>query len=81
MSHYSLTERSDVVFKLDFPEDVQGGLNVALTKLSWKDETSKIVIHIADAPGHGLNICTEKDFYPGGSPDGILLENQMREFA
>ena len=58
------------MFKLDSPEDVQGGLNVVLNKLSWKVEASKIVIHIADAPGHGVDLCSEKDFYPDGSPEG-----------
>ena len=54
MSKFNLSRRADIMFKLDFPEDVQGGLNIALTKLDWRDEASKIVVHIADAPGHGV---------------------------
>ena len=81
MTKFNLSRRADIMFKLDFPEDVQGGLNIALTKLEWRDEASKIVVHIADAPGHGIDLCTEDDFFPDGSPEGFLLEKQMREFA
>ena len=37
---------------LDVPEDVEGGLQKA-ADLEWKYET-RLVVHYADAPGHGL---------------------------
>ena len=41
-----------------------------------------MAFHIADAPGHGKDICDEGgDHYPNGSPDGFKLQDQMREFA
>ncbi len=38
---------------------------------------------IADAPGHGVDISNDPicDEYPGGSPDGFNIRDQMREFA
>lgn len=64
----------------DFPEDVQGGFNRALL-LSWQADSIKTTFHIADAPGHGKDICDWGDNYPNGSPDGFKLQDQMREFA
>jgi len=56
----------------DFPEDVQGGFNKALG-LSWAPESVKIAFHIADAPGHGKDICEHGDSHPKGSPDGFKI--------
>ena len=64
----------------DFPEDVQGGFNKAL-QLDWSKESIKTTFHIADAPGHGKDICEYGDSYPNGSPDGFKVQDQMREFA
>ena len=36
----------------DKPEDVFGGLEKVLT-VDWKAPLTRMVIHIADAPGHG----------------------------
>lgn len=38
------------------PEDVQGGYHKALG-LSWEKDSIKSAFHIADAPGHGEDIC------------------------
>lgn len=54
------------------PEDVQGGFNKALT-LSWTKDSVKTAFHIADAPGHGKDICACSDSYPKGSPDGFKI--------
>ena len=62
------------------PEDVQGGFNKALG-LSWSAESIKSAFHIADAPGHGKDICDWADNFPKGSPDGFKIQDQMREFA
>ena len=58
----------------DFPEDVQGGYNKALG-LSWGTGSVKQVFHIADAPGHGKDICDWGDDYPKGSPDGFKIQD------
>lgn len=65
----------------DGPEDVQGGFNKAL-KMSWEHDSIKNVFHIFDAPGHGKDINDfYSDSYPAGSPEGFILQNQMKEFA
>ena len=64
----------------DFPEDVQGGFNKAL-QLSWNAGSVKSAFHIADAPGHGKDICEYGDNHPKGSPDGFKIQDQMREFS
>ena len=56
----------------DLPEDVQGGFNKALN-LSWAKDSVKMAFHIADAPGHGKDICDAMDYYPNGSPDGFKI--------
>ena len=76
----SLIEKQSASGGGDFPEDVQGGYNQAL-KLSWGTESVKQVFHIADAPGHGKDICDWGDNYPKGSPDGFKIQDQMRTFA
>lgn len=59
---------------------MQGGYNKALG-LAWGTSSVKQVFHIADAPGHGKDICSGGDRYPKGSPDGFKIQDQMREFA
>ena len=54
----------------DMPEDVQGGFHKALG-MNWESESIKSIFHIADAPGHGKDLCDAcGDRYPKGSPDG-----------
>ena len=67
--------------KRDWPEDVQGGFNIALNDLKWSENSAKFAFHIADAPGHGKDICETVDQFPGGSPDGHRIQNQMKIFA
>ena len=62
------------------PEDVQGGFHKALG-MSWEKDSIRSVFHIADAPGHGKEICDGYDRYPNGSPDGHKIQDQMRMFA
>jgi len=65
----------------DEPEDLQGGLKLALLQ-DWTEEASKRVFVICDAPCHGkqYNDCYGDD-YPKGSPDGLVLEDLMKEFC
>ena len=58
----------------DFPEDVQGGFNKALS-LKWRADSVKMAFHIADAPGHGKDICDWGDNHPKGSPDGFKIQD------
>lgn len=65
----------------DEPEDLQGGLKLALLQ-DWTEEASKRVYVIADAPCHGKKYHTcYSDDYPNGSPDGLVLEDLMKEFC
>ena len=64
----------------DMPEDVQGGFHKALG-MNWESDSIKSIFHIADAPGHGREMCDGHDRYPNGSPDGHKLQDQMRLFA
>ncbi|XP_065191603.1 alpha-protein kinase vwkA-like [Sycon ciliatum] len=65
----------------DSAEDVMTGFEVAL-KLSWKGSI-KLVIHIADQPGHGLMYHHRDviDTYPGGDPIGRSHVDMMRMMA
>ena len=58
----------------DMPEDVQGGFHKALG-MSWEPDSIRSVFHIADAPGHGKDICDDWDNYPKGSPDGHRIQD------
>ena len=64
----------------DMPEDVQGGFHKALG-MNWEADSIKSIFHIADAPGHGKEMCDGYDRYPNGSPDGHKLQDQMRMLA
>eukprot|EP00048_Salpingoeca_helianthica_P015111 m.225090 g.225090 ORF g.225090 m.225090 type:complete len:445 (-) comp16618_c0_seq1:31-1365(-) len=63
----------------DGPEAVVDGLHAAL-KLDYRDEATKVVILIADAPPHGLG--TGGDGFPNGCPcelDPMAVCRQMAE--
>jgi len=63
----------------DFPEDVAGGLSEVL-KLKWEAST-RLVIHIADAPAHGTKYCDSNDNFPDGDPNGLDPEKLLEEFC
>ncbi|CAG8718887.1 9950_t:CDS:2 [Cetraspora pellucida] len=44
----------------DIPEDVLGGLNAAITEMTWSNAT-RIIIHIGDAPPHEQQPCQDYD--------------------
>ncbi|CAM4935893.1 unnamed protein product [Rotaria socialis] len=62
----------------DAPEAVADGLHAVL-KLSWRTESTKICILIADAPPHGLN--PSGDGFPNGCPDGLDPVQIVREMV
>mmetsp|Transcript_2896 Transcript_2896/g.3309 ORF Transcript_2896/g.3309 Transcript_2896/m.3309 type:complete len:297 (+) Transcript_2896:133-1023(+) len=64
----------------DAPEDVQGGLRMALD-LDWRENSIKLAYFIADAPCHGKKYHKAGDDYPEGSPAGLVLEEIVREFS
>jgi len=51
----------------DGPEASTAALAEAL-KMEWREEASKVVVLITDAPPHGIGEVT--DGFPSGSPDG-----------
>ena len=62
----------------DYPEDVLGGLNRAVSTLSWpRDGGTKIVFHIGDAPPHGNPKYhnSGSDDYPRGHPSDPDLQS------
>jgi len=56
----------------DAAEDVFSGLE-AVTQLQWRSKGSRFLVHIADAPCHGLDYHGPKisDDYPAGDPRDI----------
>jgi hypothetical protein len=52
----------------DFPEDVAGGFD-QVSKLKLRADATKLLVHIADAPGHAVD------------PDGHDTSEQLAEFA
>ena len=64
----------------DLPEDVVGGMNLALDQ-DWKSK-AKYAILVADAPCHGKKYHdTYVDSYPEGCPKGLVLEKIVEEYA
>ena len=60
---------------------MQGGLKLCLMQ-DWTEEAIKRVVIVTDAPPHGEKVnggCY--DHYPNGSPEGILIEDLMKEFC
>lgn len=47
----------------------------------WTAGSTRQAFLICDAPGHGSDICEFGDSYPGGSPDGFKIQDQMKKFA
>jgi len=62
----------------DGPEAVADGLDAVL-RLSWRSESTKICILIADAPPHGLD--PSGDGFPNGCPNGLDPVQIVREMA
>ena len=47
----------------DGPNDWASGFSYLLNRISWRKDSIRIVIHIADAPGHGKSFTAKKGFY------------------
>jgi len=59
----------------DTAEDVAGGLDKAI-HMSWLAST-RILVHIADAPCHGTKYNNCGDSYPKGDPEGKVPEDLL----
>ena len=66
----------------DIAEDVAGGLSTVL-HLHWDDADVRSLIHIADAPPHGLDYHAPhiSDRFPEGDPRGTDVRLLLREMA
>ncbi|GBB99217.1 hypothetical protein RclHR1_03450012 [Rhizophagus clarus] len=62
----------------DHPEDVLGGLDAAITKMDWQNNT-RVLLHIGDYPPHGRRFSNLKDNYPDGDPNGLTAENVLEK--
>jgi hypothetical protein len=66
----------------DIAEDVAHGLDAAVM-MNWSGADVRIVVHIADAPGHGFmyhNVLLS-DRYPHGDPAGLDLDIIMQRLS
>ncbi|CAG8504583.1 13183_t:CDS:1 [Acaulospora colombiana] len=61
----------------DTPEDVLGGLNAAITQMTWRNNI-RVLLHICDAPPHGRRFTDVSDDYPEGDPNGLTAEIVLR---
>lgn len=66
----------------DGPEDWAGGFNIA-KNLSWENDSFKFIVHIADAPAHGLDWVGGYDSYPeeGNKTDEIITYFAKNNFS
>lgn len=64
----------------DFPEDVIGGLNKAVS-LSWPQQCgTRIIFHLGDAPPHGKTLFhNHRDSYENGHPKDRPLKDLFEE--
>ncbi|CAG8731609.1 8313_t:CDS:1 [Acaulospora morrowiae] len=60
----------------DTPEDVLGGLNEAITTMTWRN-VIRVLLHVCDAPPHGLRFNNLADTYPEGDPNGLTAEDVL----
>ncbi|EFA77644.1 protein serine/threonine kinase [Heterostelium album PN500] len=62
----------------DCAEDMFGGMNL-IKLMGWRKDSTRIVIHLADAPCHGEEYHDKPDNYPDGDPNGITLDSLMKD--
>ncbi|KAN0033496.1 hypothetical protein ACTA71_007183 [Dictyostelium dimigraforme] len=64
----------------DLPEDIAGAL-LQVKNLSWQSDTTKLIVHVGDAPCHGKKYHTLNDKYPDGDPSGLVPEKLLQEIS
>jgi len=62
----------------DYPEDVLGGLDAAITQMDWQNGT-RVLFHIGDYPPHGRRFHNLGDNYPDGDPNGLTAESVLEK--
>eukprot|EP00117_Sycon_ciliatum_P020161 scpid34954/ scgid18041/ Alpha-protein kinase vwkA; von Willebrand factor A alpha-kinase len=66
----------------DTAEDIMGAFHAMFTKLSWRPDVTKLLIHIADAPCHGKQYHNGvSDSNPEGDPNRRTHDEMMRKMA
>lgn len=65
--------------KPDKPDDVEGGLKLALMQ-DWTEDAVKRAVLICDAPAHGYYKQKVNDNFPEGTPDVPSLKELTEEF-
>lgn len=65
----------------DPPEAVLDGLNDAVTKLSWNDNTEKLLFLLLDNPGHGVRFGTNYDCPCNLHEREILTEMKRKQIS
>lgn len=67
----------------DDAEDVVNGLENALHHVDWLDADVKMLVHIADAPPHGVEFHPAfiSDRYPLGDPSGLDPRDFVEKFS
>ncbi|CAG8816809.1 28931_t:CDS:2, partial [Racocetra persica] len=73
-----ITNKVKAISNYDEPEDVLGGLNAAITEMTWSNAT-RVIIHIGDAPPHGRRFTNLNDEYPDGDPNGLTAESVLKK--
>ncbi|CAG8680978.1 6815_t:CDS:1, partial [Cetraspora pellucida] len=73
-----ITNEVTAISNDDEPEDVLGGLNAAITEMTWSNAT-RVIIHIGDAPPHGGRFTNLYDEYPDGDPNGLTAESVLKK--
>ncbi|KAF0559396.1 kinase-like protein [Gigaspora margarita] len=73
-----ITNKVKAIQNYDQPEDVLGGLNAAITEMTWSNAT-RILLHIGDAPPHGRRFTNLYDKYPNGDPNGLTAESVLKK--
>jgi 60 kDa SS-A/Ro ribonucleoprotein len=64
----------------DTPEDIAGAFEQVL-RLELREDATKLLVHICDAPCHGKQYHSCDDSYPGGDPEGRDPELLLAEIA
>ena len=60
----------------DSPEDVLGGLNAAVSQMTWRNAI-RVLLHVGDFPPHGRRFHNLDDDYPDGDPYGLTAESVL----
>jgi hypothetical protein len=66
------------IYNYDYPEDVLGGLNAAITQMNWQNST-RVLLHIGDFPPHGRRFNSHYDTFPDGDPYGLTAESVLEK--